>query len=536
MRNINTLSSFFNKEIFRSLIGILIIVSLAFLNYRGILLSDQYIYSKSAYLLSQGNFSFTSTALEHRLGFIFPISIAIHTIGIKYMTFILWSLICQILFVLSIYWICKKYFPTISSWTALLLILNPLLVRQSSDILPDLPMACFATISMFFIYSWQTKKENNIKTISNALLTVLFMFLAFLSKELVFFLLPLILILLFKSIVNNTNYWLWVAGISVIIFGLYLYSYYLSTNNPFLRFEIIEGEHNLSKTWSYFGNDGIDIFYRLTLEPFDFLFSSPHFSYLVVLAIPSIGKKIENFPFLEHVNIYLVYLLAIHWFSSTSLQNFNPLPLTPRMWILTLPPLAVISSYTIKSLLFSGKSIDKKTKYILGIFFILVILQGWNKELLIPLYFIILIIFIQYLKKWKWLVSIAILLPLVGLQVAMIRKSFDSKVAFKTEEQVFRELDSMKQEIEIFTDTRMSSQYDVYFLFSPPTQIKVTNWENFSAQESKGYYILVNNTRKQAMEKTYQIHTPSYIEKITEIKKPFFKANNIRLWKINSSE
>ena len=528
----------FNKELFKNLIGILIIIALALLNYRGILLSDQYIYSKSAYLFSQGNFSFTSTALEHRLGFIFPISVAIYIIGSKYMTFILWPLTCQILFIVSVYWNCKKYFPKISSFVALLIIFNPLLVRQSSDILPDLSMAFFATLSMFLMYSWQTKKENNLKVISYALLTVFLMFLAFLSKELVAFLLPFIGLLFLRSILKkiNTNYWFWITGISIIIFGAYLSGYYLLTNDFFLRFKTIEGEHNISTAWSYFGDDGIDIFYRITLEPINFLFASPHFSYLVVLAIPSIGKKVENFPFLKHVSIYLMYLLTIHWFSSTSLQSFNPLPLTPRMWILILPPLAIMSSYTINSLIFSEQSIDRKTILILSVLFILALLQGWKKELFIPFYFIIFLIFVQYLKKWKWIINIAIFLPLIGLQAAMIKKSFDSKIVFETEKQVFTELDSQKQEMEIFVDERMSNQYDVYYLFTPPTQIKVTNWESFYTKENRGYYILINDIRKKAMEQVYQIYTPSYIEEFVKLEKPVFNSNDIRLWKIEPSE
>lgn len=516
----------------------------AYLNQHGIRLSDQYLYAKNAYLISIDDFQLTNSVFNNRLWVLFPTAIFLQLLGLKYYVFSLWPFINYLILVLSTWFLTKAYKPSIALAVVALLSFNPLLINLSVDLLPDIIMVAFATSSVYLLYAGRKQPASQLLVLSIG--CALTLFLAFLAKETVVFLVPFFGLILLKDLWERKHLRFWTVTIvfGVLIFAIYLGSYYQITGNALYRFAGIEGEHNVSQVWSYHGKPLSEIIARITYLPLVLLNSSPHYSYLFLLFFLSLtSKRIRKDDFMMFFGSYLFFLLFIHWLASTSLSSYNPLPTSPRMWILLLPPLCILGGYAVINL----KDLLQKTKIVLPLFIIsflitvgFFILQAEIGYLFSAAYAFMLILLnlgYKYLKG-KYTTYILIFSPLILLQVLLGILYQKNKADYFSELKIIQHLALAENQV-ILGDGPLSNRFDLYFNFTPPQDFNIRNWREFSFDSLKNEehcYLIYNQERALELESRYGHQLPIILKGYMAKNKPHLEIENISLYKFKRSD
>ena len=329
----------------------------AALFYHGIALSDEYLYAFNAREWLNGHWPQTPSPFAHRIGFVWPLAVVMYLFGGAPRLLILPAGLAFVWLVWSVVRagrssgagdLLSRSFPAAAG----LLALNPALLYHAADVSHDMLMVAPATAAVMML--WKQRRGA-----SGALFSLL-LFWAFLSKESVVYLLPFLLWFFAQSLRSEAGgssdawrpdsalpgrFWLWAIGTGVFLGLLYLGMYAWWKGDPLYRFAGM-AEHNLGP-YSYHGKSLSEKLLRLSIYPFVFLLRSPGFGVLLVpvlgvLAEPGLRRQLWSKA--RFFVVWFFSLLAMHWFGSSSLQEWNPLTLDERMWLLLLPPLSLLAA------------------------------------------------------------------------------------------------------------------------------------------------------------------------------------------------
>ncbi len=324
----------------------------ALLFFHGIALSDEYLYAFNAREWLHGHWPQTPSPFAHRLGFVWPLAAFMYLLGGAPYVLILPSLLAF----WGLVWMVHSFeksalYPSFAP-AALLLALNPVLLYHAADVSHDMLMVSLATVAVLLLWRYRGPRSG--------VLFSLLLFWAFLCKESVVYLLPFVFWIFVKDIwgmrggepVPSERYrrtllrsfWPWAIGTALFLGIAYLGIYAWWKGDPWYRFAGM-ANHNLGP-YSYHGKSLGEKLLRLTVYPFVFLLRSPGFGVLWVpvvgvLSVPSLRRELwhkAGFPL-----VWLFSLLFMHWLGSSSLSEWNPLTLDDRMWMLLLPPLAIVA-------------------------------------------------------------------------------------------------------------------------------------------------------------------------------------------------
>ena len=139
---------------------LLLLILLLILNYKGITLSDEYLYSAQAVALNNGTFEWTASAFANRFGQIIPMAGIVAILGPAAGNMVLWSSLCLIILFSTLYFWIKEATPTLLWPGILVLLLNPALLSWGADVSHDLTMAASSFAAIYLLWKRQFPISN----------------------------------------------------------------------------------------------------------------------------------------------------------------------------------------------------------------------------------------------------------------------------------------------------------------------------------------------------------------------------------------
>lgn len=491
--------------------------------FKGIELSDQYFYTKNAYLLSTNNFELEKTVFANRMGVLIPTALFIKLFTFNPYVATIWPLLTYFALLVITWFIIGKENRGIAFWAILFLSVNPLIYELSLELLPDLPFFCFSSIAILLLY------QRSLKQLLYGALSALLMGFAFWTKETTVYLYPWFGILLLLDIYNRKNFRFHLSFITVsLLFTIVHFGYYFfETGEILYRFSAIEAEHNLSPVWSYFDSSLIEILSRLTYGPLTFLLFHYKFSFLIVVAllitIYLIIQK-NTSPFAVYFSSFFIYLIVLFWFGSTSLKSWNPLPLVPRMWIsLLLPAALLVSSIIQKGFNFTDR---KPLIFLLVILVTLLILIFFNDatlSIIMGIISILLMTFLLFQTAYARTILLSFMLLPLSLTFSALWYNKYVKITFFDEKEMF--LNGLKYNSTLMTDRSLASKYDIFYNYNVPDSISIMAYSNVKPKERWSVYI--NSQRNNTLETLYHIEVPDWIKDQFTSNTPVYRKKDI---------
>lgn len=277
-----------------------------------------------------------NTNASHRVGVYGVYALFVDLVKpVKYLTLVTTGIFLAML--VFLYFILRGYNQNIAFFVCASLGLAKVVLQEACVVMGDV-ITTFATNAPLLIYfSIRFKTNVNNKSIKfYGLFAGLFFIWAFLAKESIAFYLPLVGVLIFHDWKNTSlrKFWIYTTGTFLGLFGLILVWYFLKTGNPFFRFLIVNNSDS----------DIIpsvpELLMRLTYQPFQMLVENYETGLLALLALIQILRK-DLSAQEEFFRQYLVFTLAMWWFSTMSLSYWKVVPLVPRLWMPMMIPLAI---------------------------------------------------------------------------------------------------------------------------------------------------------------------------------------------------
>lgn len=508
-------------DMWRTWLPLLFGVIFLFGNYKGITLSDEYLYAARAVDLVQGDFEWTASAFDNRFGQLLPMAGFVWLFGTEPWVFVLWSAVAWLMLVgLGWFW-AKRCIPEAAPIISWLLFLNPSLLFFGADVSHDLVMTAWSTGALYLL--WLRQKEPLRPALKDAFLLVFFLSIAFLTKMAVIFLVPFVLMLLVYDLWKRQNRRFWWKSIllgSLFLLG-FLVFYYWQKGDPFFRFRGIEAEHNAGE-WSYAGKSSLELWLRATIYPVVFLWRSPGYSIPLLLCLPWCfrfqWRNLGQLP--NFLACCLLITGATYWWGSTSFSYYNPMLLAERMWLQLIPLATILGGYTFFKVWKNPTDSDLRwLPYLYGVIglccLLIFLLFPEDSPYSYVSTWICLVLIIGLLRKipFFWL-SLLVLLPCFALQVVTFFGNRSS--SYFAEYNFFKSLPTTEQHL-ILADTTLSKLPLSHLDFEPPSNISIRSWQNISDQElqqAEHIFLLKNDQRMEIERAYFKLAFPDWLNQV----------------------
>jgi len=337
---------------------------------------DDAEYARIAYQIANGTFSLKEyggpPVFPLRVGLILPTSLVFRMFGLSEWNMILYPLILSVLALPLIYICAANAFSHRAGLIAVALLgIVPIELGSATKLLPDMPAAFYAALGVTAI-SLASRASNGRGSALfwGGFLAGVSFGLSWLCKEAISFLAPFCLAYMaisFKRI-GRTAFLLWAgvaAGSLAILFGEMI-AYQSVAGDPLFRFHEIERNYRQLENWffaegSKFGwqegeSYALAIVKRLFISgPATLLLDYDWFLFLPLIGLIAAfhGWYSRDKSFLIP-SLWLVTLLLMFNFASSSLSSYMPLALFHRYFYLIIFPSIVLASGLIAKLVFEG--------------------------------------------------------------------------------------------------------------------------------------------------------------------------------------
>lgn len=507
---------------YKPLFYLLLLASiLSFFNYRGIDFSDEYVYSLNAWKIANGTFELSVEPFDNRFGLIYPMALLTKLLGAKAHLLPIWTFITFIFLIITNYYFVNLVDNKVAILSTLFIVFNPILLELSAEVAQDLVVTSFSFISVMIV--WYTRIVPGEKSLTLASLFSLFIFVAFTTKMSVFLIAPFFSFFFTKDLINNQNnkFWLYSILFSLLLLIIYFLGYFYFTGDPFYRFDGM-GRNHYTYPESYGNRPDWELLARITVFPIPFLLMSygigVFFSLALLWFFRFDWRKINNLP--NFIFLYFLYLLFIHWFGSMSLKNYNPITFSERMWLLLVPPLVILSAFSIDKVLpnLVGKQKKWTTLYlglISGLCALGLFLGGDRYPwFILPLFVcILLLIWMRFGNRNKSILLTIVLFPFLLVQLNNIYHYKENTPFFFQRD--FLEALSTSEKHLIYTDRNLVDMYDIYYEFSPPDNIIYRKWETADSSDLADFdrfYVVYDQKKKEWLEDFLKLEVPSFVK------------------------
>jgi 4-amino-4-deoxy-L-arabinose transferase-like glycosyltransferase len=207
---------------------------------------------------------------------------------------------------------------------------------------PDSMLMLFFTCAYTAVYRQALNKKN----IQNALILSFSLFLGFLTKELIVFILPLLIFQFLTDIIKKINlrFWLISAILTITLFGLYFCYYKITTGNFLYRLMVFEKNQYVTYC-SYDILPKIEVLKRIVLG-FPFMIVST-LSTIIIIPFLFNNKSIKQ----NQLLLYFTILLLTANFASIKLDSYSPMCLEIRNYLYLLPIACItLSNFDLRNL------------------------------------------------------------------------------------------------------------------------------------------------------------------------------------------
>jgi len=458
--------------------------------------SDPWYYSKRAFAITQGLGFGDNYIFSHRLGVTVPVALLYSLFGADILTTNLWPL-CTALMVIVIVWLALP--DQKSKIIGALLCLTSLpLLKNSVTLFPDLiatPFMAFSSLLLFRRKQWIMMQ--GLGMVIPPLLAIACLFLAFLSKESAYWVLPLWFFALFSdrkapdfALLLRRFYWpvLFagaILGISYLVFCQFVWG------SPMAHFQAVQnltGAHQ----WSWDKATATAFAKRLTIEPV-ILFIRQYGGILSMTVLGGLVAPKSIRPWLY----YVICCVMFFWFGSTSFTRYEPMPIFDRMTLPALPGFYILAACALANISIPS---DGKFVKLLCPVLLLLSLSG------IP--------FFEYLNSWKH------------------EELLETKAMSIVQKEVALHPD--QKYLLIASDRRSPESMAFYFGMKYPDNFKVVYGvdltEQLLADNIKEAFLFISIQRSKYLESQY--HEPNIDKEIYRLGlAPLFQSDEVVLFK-----
>ncbi len=302
---------------------------------------DPVAYAKLAAWQAEGRNIVPEGTFAHRWSFLLPLTWLTHLAGPDIRILVLWPWLSFFAMGLLMGWMLRPV-PGIQRRTLILLIASPWLASFSVQLYPDLLTTALSLSAVLFLPHPAWGARISWPGWAKGLAFGSLLFFGFLAKITVLLLGPWLVWQFVRDVRSRQHFGFWAAAMTILFLFLagWLGYFWLTTGNAFYPLEQIEYDHNASP-FSYHWEDRDQMWRRLWLDPWLLLLGHPAVGVLLFAAVA--GMFAPGLSWRE-LSWFWLYLLVVHWFASTSLSRYTPLPTELRMWMFLAPPTLVLAA------------------------------------------------------------------------------------------------------------------------------------------------------------------------------------------------
>ncbi|UOQ51331.1 ArnT family glycosyltransferase [Hymenobacter cellulosivorans] len=340
---------------------LLLTVAYFLLTHEGLYDLDDYFYARYAHQLASGTFrvepdplGLLHDPLKERWLIFGPVALLYRVFGIGIITTTLWPLLATLGCSLVIWATYRRHEPVVAAGAMLLLGLHYFTLNLTNYLYPDnILMFWCLCCGVALLKGRQAARRPWRWGAGFALLN----FAALLSKETIVYYLPCYLALLAVDVFRrrHARFWLAAAGVGVVMLGAYLAFYQAYTNDALYRIHLIEHTNEYLKEGNFLGGNRGALLARLTYLPLVFFVGTGLAGALVLAGAAGLQRRLWLSPDARFWLLLTFTTLAFYWLGSTSLSQYNPITLLPRMSTPLLPPLCLAAGFGLRSFLDSGR-------------------------------------------------------------------------------------------------------------------------------------------------------------------------------------
>ncbi|MCC2545114.1 hypothetical protein LJY25_01540 [Hymenobacter sp. BT175] len=340
----------------------LVTVAYFFLTHEGLYAIDDYFYSRYAHQLATGSFhtvpdpqGLLHDPLKERWLIFGPVALLYRLFGVNIITTTLWPLLCTLGCAVLLWALYQRREPVVAAGAMVLLGLHYFTLNLSNYLYPDniLMFWCLAAAAALLTgrkrgFSGQLAWGAGFAGLN---------FLALLSKETIVYYLPFYLGLLALDVVRQRNGRFWLSALlsGAVLLGAYLAFYQLATDDALYRIHLIENTNEFLKEGNFLEGNRAGLLARVTWQPLSFLLGIG-LGIALILALASLFRFQKEPASDAGFWVGLAFsTLAFYWFGSTSVTQYNPITLIPRMTTPLLPPLCLAAGFGLKHYVQTGR-------------------------------------------------------------------------------------------------------------------------------------------------------------------------------------
>ena len=457
-------------------------VAYFFLTHEGLYAFDDYYYSRYAHQLATGTFRVVPDPqgllvdpLRERPLIFAPVALIYWLFGVSIITTTLWPLLATLGCAVVLWGLYGRREPLVAAGAILLLGLHYFTLNLTNYLYPDniLMFWCLCCGATLILGRKKQRIASGWWGVGFALLN----FAALLSKETIVYYLPFYLMVLCVDIRHRRNrrFWLIAGATGVVLLTSYLAFYYLFTNDALYRIHLIERTNEFLKEGNYLLGKRGALVNRLTIAPLDF-FIGTGLGTAVLFAVAALLDQRRE-PDLD-ARYWLALAgttMAFYWLGSTSLTQYNPITLLPRMSTPLLPPLCIAAGFGLRTFARTGRG---------GGWLALVLLACavWARSSVsviyggLALYFGAMALWARPTARLQWLrpatpAFAALLLLALGLMTALRPAYFMTKPSVSShfeQDQVIRSHLQAPARGVVFVDDYLIGNYDFYYGYKMP--------------------------------------------------------------------
>ncbi|UOG76906.1 glycosyltransferase family 39 protein [Hymenobacter tibetensis] len=354
-------------------LGLVFVFTVAFfaVTHEGLYDIDDHFYARYAHALATGTYRplpdpqhLLHDPLQERLLVFGPVAGLYRLFGINIISTTLWPLLCTLGCALVVWALYRRREPVVAAGAMLLLGLHYFTLNLSTYLYPDnvLMFCCTASAAALVVGRRLAQARPVAWGVGFALLN----FAALLSKETIVFYLPFYVALLSLDAYRRRHSRFWVAALAAgsTLLAAYLVYFQVLTHDPLYRYHIIEQTNAFMRDGNYVQGHRGALLGRVTWEPLLFFVGTGMGVMLVLAAatLPIRGAALRRSTTVQapadDASFWLalaVSTLAFYWWGSTSLQEYNPISLQPRMVTPLLPPLAIAAGFGLRAFWQTGR-------------------------------------------------------------------------------------------------------------------------------------------------------------------------------------
>jgi 4-amino-4-deoxy-L-arabinose transferase-like glycosyltransferase len=341
---------------------LLFTVAYFFFSHEGLYAIDDYFYSRYAHQLISGTFrvapdpqGLLHDPLKERPMIYGPVALCYLLFGINIISSTLWPLLATLGCAVLIWKLYRRREPIVAATAMLLLGLHYFTLNLTNYLYPDniLMFWCLAGAAALL-----TGRRAGARQVAWGAGFAGLSFAALLSKETIVYYLPFYLAVLGRDIWRRQHRQFWGAGIitGLALLTAYLAFYQLFTNDALYRLHLIEHTNEFLKEGNYLLGNRDALIGRITWQPLAF-FIGAGLGPLLLLAVAALFQPAAPDSDKRFWLGLGFSTLLFFWVGSTSLSQYNPITLLPRMTTPLLPPLALAAGFGLRYMLHTGKGI-----------------------------------------------------------------------------------------------------------------------------------------------------------------------------------